>query len=86
MVRTSRRCCCAGAADAASTSAPRLLAVLGARASAVLVEEFAGAGEAGAYFCNAVAEVVLGEDARLVHGCEATTTSSHSMPGDQSSW
>ena len=52
-----------------STSAPRLLTVLGARTSAVLVEEFAGAGEAGAYFCNAVAEVVLGEDARLMHGC-----------------
>ncbi|KAK9826208.1 hypothetical protein WJX81_008547 [Elliptochloris bilobata] len=57
-----------GAAGAASTSAPRLLVVLGAGASATLVEEFAGAGDAGAYFCNAVAEIVLGEDACLVHG------------------
>lgn len=64
----------AGAAGAASTSAPRLLVVLGSGASAALVEEFAGADEASAYFCNAVAEVVLGEDAQLMHGCAACCT------------
>ncbi len=64
----------AGAAGAAATSAPRLLVVLGKGASGAVVEEFAGAGPADAYFCNAVAEVVLAEDAQLMHGCAAATT------------
>lgn len=57
--------------------------VLGSGASAALVEEFAGADEAGAYFCNAVAEVVLGEGAQLMHGCAACCTvlySVHPLP------
>ncbi len=64
----------AGAAGAAATSAPRLLVVLGKGASGALVEEFAGAGPVDAYFCNAVAEVVLAEDSQLVHGCAAAIT------------
>ena len=49
--------------------APRLLVVLGKGASAEIVEEFGAGGQAGRCFTNAVAEIYLGEDASLKHGC-----------------
>jgi Fe-S cluster assembly protein SufD len=56
-----------GAADASSmTFQLRHLVVLGDGAAATLVEVHAGCGEAG-YFANSVAEISLGEGARLDH-------------------
>ena len=45
---------------------PRVLAVLEPGAQATLVESYAGADD-GVYFTNAVAEIVVGADARLDH-------------------
>lgn len=47
-------------------SHPRTLIVLGARASATVIESFVGLDQ-GAYLTNAVAEIVVGESANLDH-------------------
>ena len=54
-----------GDGDARTISHPRALFLLGRDSQARIVESFAGTG--GAYFSNAVTEVVVGENARLDH-------------------
>jgi Fe-S cluster assembly protein SufD len=56
----------AGGCEQPTLSSPRTLVVAGTSASATLVETFASA-DANASFTNAVAEISLGENARLVH-------------------
>ena len=57
----------ASGASQASAFHPRLLVVAGAGAAATLVESHVGAAGAGAYWTNPLAEISLGEGARLNH-------------------
>lgn len=56
-----------GSAPSLSTSAPRLLVVLEEGAVAEVVEDFGPTDDATQYFCNAVAEMCIGEGAVLTH-------------------
>ncbi|MEP6591109.1 MAG: Fe-S cluster assembly protein SufD [Gemmatimonadota bacterium] len=57
----------ATAASSGVTIAPRTLAVVEANATATLIETFVALDGVGAYFTDAVAELVLGANARLEH-------------------
>lgn len=57
----------ATSASSGVTIAPRTLAVVEKNATATLIESFVAVGPVGAYFTNACAELVLGDNARLEH-------------------
>uniref|UniRef100_A0A7S0NAH2 Fe-S cluster assembly protein SufD n=1 Tax=Pyramimonas obovata TaxID=1411642 RepID=A0A7S0NAH2_9CHLO len=63
-------------AESTAASHPRLLVAAGTGASIEVVEEFGGAAAAssGAYFTNAVAEIVLAEEASVKHSVVQSQT------------